>query len=126
MRAVYRFFENLVDPYPETTPPELPRRLLPFLWTCTRGMRPYIGYMTFGTALIGAFEALLFSASAFAAFDRYQLEAAIQSAHVVRRRGGETAWAAIERLRLGAGNDTETAPRPRWKLDALAPPEGAA
>jgi RNA polymerase sigma-70 factor (ECF subfamily) len=49
-------------------------------------------------ALINEAEALLFSASAFAAFDRYQLEAAIQSAHVVRRRGGETAWAAIERL----------------------------
>ena len=49
-------------------------------------------------ALIDEAEALLFSASAFEAFDRYQLEAAIQSAHVVRRRGGETAWAAIERL----------------------------
>ena len=36
------------------------------------------------------------------------------------------AWAAIERLRLGAGNDTETAPRPRWKLDTLAPPKGGA
>jgi RNA polymerase sigma-70 factor, ECF subfamily len=49
-------------------------------------------------ALIDEAEALLFSASAFEAFDRYQLEAAIQSAHVVRRRSGETAWAAIERL----------------------------
>jgi RNA polymerase sigma-70 factor (ECF subfamily) len=48
--------------------------------------------------LIDEAEALLFSASAFEAFDRYQLEAAIQSAHVVRRRSGETAWAAIERL----------------------------
>ncbi len=48
--------------------------------------------------LIDEAEALLFRASASAAFGRYQLEAAIQSAHVVRRRGGETAWAAIERL----------------------------
>jgi RNA polymerase sigma-70 factor (ECF subfamily) len=48
--------------------------------------------------LIDEAEALLFRASAFEAFDRYQLEAAIQSAHVVRRRGGATAWAAIERL----------------------------
>jgi RNA polymerase sigma-70 factor (ECF subfamily) len=48
--------------------------------------------------LIDEAEALLFRASAFGAFDRYQLEAAIQSAHVVRRRTGATDWAAIERL----------------------------
>ena len=29
---------------------------------------------------------------------RYQLEAAVQSAHVVRRRTGRSDWAAIERL----------------------------
>ena len=29
---------------------------------------------------------------------RYQLEAAVQSAHVVRRRSGRPDWAAIERL----------------------------
>jgi RNA polymerase sigma-70 factor, ECF subfamily len=49
-------------------------------------------------ALIDEAEALLFRASAFSAFDRYQLEAAIQSAHVVRRRSGQTDWAAIEKL----------------------------
>ena len=59
---MFRFFENLVDPYPESIPPDLPKRLMPFLWNCTRGMRRYIGLMTLGTAIIGAFEALLFSA----------------------------------------------------------------
>ena len=59
---MFRYFENLVDPYPESPPGALPSRLLPFLWACTRGMRRYIGYMTLGTAIIGAFEALLFSA----------------------------------------------------------------
>jgi RNA polymerase sigma-70 factor, ECF subfamily len=49
-------------------------------------------------ALIGEAETLLFRASAFEKFDRYQLEAAIQSAHVVRRRSGATDWAAIEKL----------------------------
>ncbi len=49
-------------------------------------------------SLIDEAEALLFRASALQAFGRYQLEAAIQSAHVVRRRGGEVDWAAIERL----------------------------
>jgi RNA polymerase sigma-70 factor (ECF subfamily) len=48
--------------------------------------------------LIDEAETLLFRASGFGAFDRYQLEAAIQSAHVIRRRGGATDWAAIERL----------------------------
>lgn len=48
--------------------------------------------------LIDEAENLLIRASAFNAFDRYQLEAAIQSAHVVRRRTGTADWAAIERL----------------------------
>jgi len=43
-------------------------------------------------------EALLFRASALGMIGRYQLEAAVQSAHVVRRRAGRADWAAIERL----------------------------
>ena len=43
-------------------------------------------------------EALLRHASAGGAIGRYQLEAAIQSAHAVRRLGGGTDWVAIERL----------------------------
>jgi RNA polymerase sigma-70 factor (ECF subfamily) len=43
-------------------------------------------------------EALLLRASALGAPDRFQLEAAIQSAHVVRRRAGRADWPAIERL----------------------------
>jgi RNA polymerase sigma-70 factor, ECF subfamily len=50
------------------------------------------------TALIEEAEALLFRASALGAIGRYQLEAAVQSAHVVRRRTGRADWAAIERL----------------------------
>ena len=43
-------------------------------------------------------EALLSRASAKGAIGRYQLEAAIQSAHVVRRVKGRADWAAIEKL----------------------------
>jgi RNA polymerase sigma-70 factor (ECF subfamily) len=43
-------------------------------------------------------EALLFRASRMGAVGRYQLEAAVQSAHVVRRLTGQSDWAAIERL----------------------------
>jgi RNA polymerase sigma-70 factor (ECF subfamily) len=48
--------------------------------------------------LIDEAEALLFRASGAGATGRYQLEAAVQSAHVVRRRTGRSDWAAIERL----------------------------
>ena len=49
-------------------------------------------------ALIAEAEQLLFRASAVGHIGRYQLEAAVQSAHVVRRRGGCADWTAIERL----------------------------
>jgi RNA polymerase sigma-70 factor, ECF subfamily len=49
-------------------------------------------------ALIDEAETLLRRAGGMGAIGRYQLEAAIQSAHVVRRRTGEADWPAIERL----------------------------
>jgi len=48
--------------------------------------------------LIEEAEALLFRASRMGAVGRYQLEAAVQSAHVVRRLTGKSDWAAIERI----------------------------
>ena len=56
-----RAFEKLVHPYPDTVPGPPPENLLAFAWACTRGLRPYLAAMTFFTALIGVFEALLFS-----------------------------------------------------------------
>ncbi|MFO1068076.1 MAG: DUF6596 domain-containing protein [Geminicoccaceae bacterium] len=47
------------------------------------------------SALIGEAEALLRHAAAAGRIGRFQLEAAIQSAHAVRRRGGPADWAAI-------------------------------
>jgi RNA polymerase sigma-70 factor, ECF subfamily len=49
-------------------------------------------------ALIDEAEALLARASALPASGRYQLEAAVQSAHAIRRRTGRSDWRAIERL----------------------------
>jgi RNA polymerase sigma-70 factor (ECF subfamily) len=43
-------------------------------------------------------EAILREASTKGAIGRYQLEAAVQSAHIVRRRGGRSDWQAIEQL----------------------------
>jgi RNA polymerase sigma-70 factor (ECF subfamily) len=48
--------------------------------------------------LIEEAEAQLLRASRMGAVGRYQLEAAVQSAHVVRRLTGSSDWAAIERI----------------------------
>ena len=48
--------------------------------------------------LIDTAEALLLRASAMGTIGRYQLEAAVQSAHVIRRRTGRADWAAIAQL----------------------------
>jgi RNA polymerase sigma-70 factor, ECF subfamily len=50
------------------------------------------------TGLIEQAETLLLRASAIGVVGRFQLEAAVQSAHVVRRRTGQTDWPAIVRL----------------------------
>ncbi|TPN83557.1 RNA polymerase sigma factor [Mesorhizobium sp. CU2] len=48
--------------------------------------------------LIDEAEALLGRAARKGVIGRYQLEAAVQSAHTARRRGGRTDWAAIRQL----------------------------
>ena len=48
--------------------------------------------------LIDEAEALLLQAGRLHGIGRYQLEAAVQSAHVIRRRTGRADWSAIERL----------------------------
>jgi RNA polymerase sigma-70 factor (ECF subfamily) len=48
--------------------------------------------------LIDEAESLLLRASGAGRIGRYQLEAAVQSAHVIRRRSGRSDWSAIERL----------------------------
>jgi ATP-binding cassette, subfamily B, multidrug efflux pump len=58
--ALFRHFENLVSPYPNTPPPPLPHGFFAFLWACARGVRRYIAAMTLFTAVIGVFEAMLF------------------------------------------------------------------
>jgi ATP-binding cassette subfamily B multidrug efflux pump len=61
LTLLFRFFESLVHPYPESAPPVPPRRFFAFLWSATDGLRPFILGMTLCTALIGVFEAMLFS-----------------------------------------------------------------
>jgi ATP-binding cassette, subfamily B, multidrug efflux pump len=58
---LFNWFERRIDPYPseEPTPPRA--GLLPFLWSCVDGLRVYILALMVLTALIGGFEAFLFS-----------------------------------------------------------------
>jgi len=58
---VLQRLERLVDPYPELAPGAPPRDFAGFLWDCTRGLRPYLAMLVALTAVLGAFEALLFS-----------------------------------------------------------------
>ncbi len=58
---MFKWFEQLAKPFPEgliTTPP---KSFWAFAWGCTQGLRPYLLGMTLLTAVIGAFEALLFA-----------------------------------------------------------------
>lgn len=50
-----------MHPYPDADPATPPDTFFAFLWACTRGLRRYMLAMTAFTALIGAFEALLFA-----------------------------------------------------------------
>ncbi len=59
--ALWRWFEQRVNPYPDAAPRTPPRGFVAFLWEGTRGLRPYLLGMTLLTAVIGAFEALLFA-----------------------------------------------------------------
>lgn len=58
---MFRFFEQLVSPFPDTLIHTPPKRFWPFVWGCTDGMRRFIVCMTLLTAFIGAFEAFLFA-----------------------------------------------------------------
>jgi ATP-binding cassette subfamily B multidrug efflux pump len=58
---VFRRFERLVETYPDAPPVTPPRAFFAFLWQSSAGLRPYILVMTLCTAVIGAFEALLFA-----------------------------------------------------------------
>ena len=57
---MFAYFEKLVHPYPDAAPSAPPRGFFAFIWDCTEGSRPFIAAMTLLTAVIGAFEALLF------------------------------------------------------------------
>lgn len=77
-------------------------------------------------ACIDEAEALLRAAGAMACPGRYQLEAAIQSAHSVRRAGGEPDWRAIAQLYEALHELTGSPVAALNRAVALAATDGAA
>jgi ATP-binding cassette subfamily B multidrug efflux pump len=60
-QALFTWFENLVDPYPEDAPATPPAGFWPFIWAASFGLRRFVAAMVGFTAAIGIFEALLFA-----------------------------------------------------------------
>ena len=60
MNALFHWFESRINPYPDTDPTPPQAGLLPFILSCTQGLRGWIFLLMFLTAGIGAFEAYLF------------------------------------------------------------------
>jgi ATP-binding cassette, subfamily B, multidrug efflux pump len=58
---LFAYFERLIPAYPDDTPQPAPAKLLPFLWACTKGLRPHLALLTLLSAAIAAFEGLWFA-----------------------------------------------------------------
>lgn len=56
-----KFFESLIDPYPNTPVGTPPKQFFAFIRQATKGTRLFISLMTLCAILLGAFEALLFA-----------------------------------------------------------------
>ncbi len=57
---MFRWFENLLNPFPDAVIAPPGKGFWAFAWSCTQGLRGPMLAMTLLTAAIGAFEALLF------------------------------------------------------------------
>lgn len=58
---MYKFFEKLVNPFPDDEPQTPPKSILSFIWQSTKGVRLFIALLILFTAGTGAFEAFLFA-----------------------------------------------------------------
>src|SRR5438105_9277258 len=60
-RPLFRLFEKLLHPYPESEPDLPPAGFFAFMWACMDGLRQYIVALAFLSAFVSGFEAWLFS-----------------------------------------------------------------
>jgi ATP-binding cassette subfamily B multidrug efflux pump len=60
--SIYKPFEKLLHAYPEAEPQPVPTGFVAFLWACSKGARAYLIGLALVSALMAAFEAMLFAA----------------------------------------------------------------
>jgi ATP-binding cassette, subfamily B, multidrug efflux pump len=58
---MFRYFENLVDPFPAAPPERPPAELWSFVWHYTRPLAPWIALMALGTAAVSILEVVFLS-----------------------------------------------------------------
>lgn len=58
---MFRFFENLLDPYPQAAPVQPPKAFFAFVWASAKGARSLVLVLMALTATIAIFEAMLFA-----------------------------------------------------------------
>ncbi len=61
MNAIFRFFENRLDPYPDDEIDFTQKGLFSFLWACTKGLRGWLLIFSCLVASLGVYEAMLFA-----------------------------------------------------------------
>ena len=60
LQRLFSWFENRIDPYPDTAPTAPRKGLLPFIWSCLHGTRGWLLVLTILTIGSGILEALMF------------------------------------------------------------------
>ncbi len=61
MNAIFRYFENRLDPYPDDEIDFSKQGLFAFLWECTKGLRGWLFTFSLLVAVMGIYEAMLFA-----------------------------------------------------------------
>ncbi len=61
MNAIFRFFENRLNPYPNDEIDFTQKGLFAFLWACTKGLRGWLLLLSLLVAFLGIYEAMLFA-----------------------------------------------------------------
>ncbi len=61
MNAIFRYFENRLDPYPNNEIDFSKQGLFAFLWECTKGLRGWLLTFSLLVAMTGVYEAMLFA-----------------------------------------------------------------
>ncbi|WP_159991837.1 ABC transporter ATP-binding protein [Pelistega ratti] len=60
IKSIFEWFENRIDPYPETKPISPKKGLIPFIWSGLEGLKIYFLLLVIFAAGVGIFEAVLF------------------------------------------------------------------